>query len=101
MSTVDVIIPTYKPDYSLFTLIDDLEKQSLCPSRIIIMNTEEKYWSELTANNPENPLDNTTIHPESYSATFKLLDKLNYSVNDIGLKSMKFDNIFCRCISYS
>ena len=44
-------------------------------------------------NNPENPLDNTTIHPESYSATFKLLDKLNYSVNDIGLKSMKFDNI--------
>ncbi len=57
MSTVDVIIPTYKPDYSLFTLIDDLEKQSFSPSKIIIMNTEEKYWNELTANNPENPLE--------------------------------------------
>ena len=56
MSTVDVIIPTYKPDYSLFTLIDDLEKQSLRPSKIIIMNTEEKYWNDLNENNPENPL---------------------------------------------
>ena len=44
-------------------------------------------------NNPENPLDNTTIHPESYSATLKLLYKLNYSVNDIGLKTLKFDKI--------
>ena len=57
MSTVDVIIPTYKPDYSLFTLIDDLEKQSLRPEKIIIMNTEEKYWNELAQGNPENPLE--------------------------------------------
>ncbi len=47
MQTVDVIIPTYKPDISLFTLIEDLEKQSHSPEHIIIVNTEEKYWNEL------------------------------------------------------
>ncbi|MBQ3798575.1 MAG: glycosyltransferase [Butyrivibrio sp.] len=57
MSTVDVIIPTYKPDCSLFSLIDDLEKQSLRPEKIIIMNTEKKYWDELVENNHENPLE--------------------------------------------
>ncbi len=56
MSTVDVIIPTYKPDISLFRLIDDLEKQSLRPSRIIIMNTEKKYWDALMNDNKENPM---------------------------------------------
>ncbi len=55
MSTVDVIIPTYKPDISLFSLIDDLEKQSLSPDKIIIMNTEEKYWNELIQKSGENP----------------------------------------------
>lgn len=57
MNTVDVIIPTYKPDYSLLTLIDDLEKQSLRPSHIIIMNTEEKYWNKLLEETKENPLE--------------------------------------------
>ncbi len=57
MSTVDVIIPTYKPDISLFRLIDDLEKQALRPSHIIIMNTEERYWNELLDRSLENPQD--------------------------------------------
>ena len=57
MSTVDVIIPTYKPDNSFFSLIDDLERQSLRPEKIIIMNTEEKNWDELVAKNQENPLE--------------------------------------------
>ena len=55
MSTVDIIIPTYKPDNSLLRLIDDLERQALAPSHIIIMNTEEKYWDELLAKYKENP----------------------------------------------
>ncbi|WP_405279171.1 S1 RNA-binding domain-containing protein, partial [Methanobrevibacter sp.] len=49
--------------------------------------------------NPEYPLDNTTIHPESYDATFKLLKKLNYSTSDIGSKSLKFDKIDLKEIS--
>ena len=38
--------------------------------------------------NGENPLDATSVHPESYEITNKLLDKLGFSVNDIktGLK---------------
>ena len=55
--------------------------------------TFEQCAGFVKIDNPENPLDNTTIHPESYDATLKLLDKLNYSVNDIGLNSLKLDNI--------
>ncbi len=57
MRTVDVIIPTYKPDISLFRLIDDLEKQSLRPEHIIIMNTEKEYWDQLIESSRENPQD--------------------------------------------
>ena len=57
MSTVDVIIPTYKPDISLLTIIDDLEKQSLRPEHIIIMNTEEKYWDHLIEKAGSDPLE--------------------------------------------
>lgn len=55
MYTVDVIIPTYKPDNSLLRLIDDLEKQSVAPSKIIIMNTEKEYWDAMLERYGENP----------------------------------------------
>ncbi|MCR5671176.1 MAG: glycosyltransferase [Butyrivibrio sp.] len=55
MYTVDVIIPTYKPDHSLLRLIDDLETQSVRPSHIIIMNTEREYWEKLIEQSKENP----------------------------------------------
>ena len=57
MYKVDVIIPTYKPDKSLFELIDDLEKQSIRPEHIIIMNTEEKYWNDFIDKAGANPAD--------------------------------------------
>lgn len=41
---VDVIIPTYKPDENFKALIDKLEKQTYPIRRILIMNTEEKYF---------------------------------------------------------
>lgn len=40
---IDVIIPTYKPDKSFLSLIDKLEKQTIKPNKIILMNTEEKF----------------------------------------------------------
>ena len=55
--------------------------------------TYEQCAGFVKIDNPEHPLDNTTIHPESYDATLKLLDKLNYSVNDIGKSNLKLDNI--------
>lgn len=37
----------------------------------------------------DNPLDRTSIHPESYEATIKLLDNLGFTVNDIGTDNLK------------
>ena len=44
---IDVIIPVYKPEKRFLELISRLEKQTLKPNRIIIMNTEEKYFEAL------------------------------------------------------
>lgn len=55
--------------------------------------TYEQCAGFVKIDNPDYPLDNTTIHPESYDATFKLLKKLNYSTSDIGSKSLRLDNI--------
>ena len=47
MYTVDVIIPTYKPDKELFQLLDMLMVQTIKPANILILNTEEKYFDSL------------------------------------------------------
>lgn len=47
MNTVDVIIPTYKPDKRFLNVLDMLANQTLKPSHIIIMNTEEKYFDQM------------------------------------------------------
>ena len=47
---VDVIIPAYKPDESFIKLIEMLEKQTYPVNKIIVMNTEEKYYAELMFN---------------------------------------------------
>lgn len=44
---VDVIIPVYKPDSSLFKLLDGLKAQTVPVHNIFLMNTEEKYFQEL------------------------------------------------------
>ncbi len=43
--------------------------------------------------NSNNPLDNTTVHPESYKATKNLLKSLGYSLNDIGSDNMDLDDL--------
>jgi len=44
---IDVIIPVYRPDKKLFALLNALNKQTLRPQTIILMNTEKKYFDEL------------------------------------------------------
>ena len=44
---VDIIIPTYKPGEEFVSLIEALEGQSIKPNKIIVMNTEEKYFESL------------------------------------------------------
>lgn len=45
--SVDIIIPVYKPDKQLFTLVERLQKQTVPVQNIILMNTEEKYFEQL------------------------------------------------------
>lgn len=35
------------------------------------------------------PLDNTSIHPESYDVTYELLTVLNFDINDLGIDKLK------------
>ncbi|MBE5949648.1 MAG: glycosyltransferase family 2 protein [Lachnospiraceae bacterium] len=44
--TVEVIIPTYKPDGYISELLKTLLKQTYPIARIHIINTEEKYWKK-------------------------------------------------------
>lgn len=44
---IDVIIPTYKPGKELFTLLDLLERQTIVPEEILLINTEESYYHNL------------------------------------------------------
>ena len=44
---IDIVIPLYKPDRQLFALLDRLEQQTLPIKNIILMNTEEKYFTQL------------------------------------------------------
>ena len=42
--SIDVIIPTYKPQKGFIELIDKLKTQTLLPERIIVINTDEECW---------------------------------------------------------
>ena len=42
---VDVIIPTYKPGEEFEKVLERLEKQEYPINKIMIMNTEEKFWN--------------------------------------------------------
>lgn len=48
---IDVIIPLYKPGRELFSLLDILSRQTVPIHRIILMNTEEKYFEQLVYGN--------------------------------------------------
>lgn len=47
MARVDVVIPTYKPDEKFLMLLNRLQTQNVKPERIIVMNTEQKYFERL------------------------------------------------------
>ena len=49
-------------------------------------------------NDGKNPLDATGVHPESYDATKKLLEKLGYTLEDV--KSRKVEGVSKRISEY-
>lgn len=60
---IDVIIPTYKPDNDFRHLIEKLQKQTVKPNKIILMNTEEKYIKQfLVETKILEKYDNIEIH---------------------------------------
>ena len=60
---IDIIIPTYKPDKSFELLIAKLQKQTIRPNKIILMNTEEKYIKKfLEESELLEKYDNIEIH---------------------------------------
>lgn len=44
--SIDVIIPTYKPGAVFEKLIYRLQKQTVKPEKIIVVNTGEEYWEQ-------------------------------------------------------
>lgn len=43
---VDVIIPVYKPTEHILSLFLKLSKQTVLPNKVIVINTEKKYWDK-------------------------------------------------------
>lgn len=54
---VDVVIPTYKPDKNLRILLEQLNRQTIVPDKIILINTDKKYLQESFAG-----ISNVIIH---------------------------------------
>lgn len=44
---VDLIIPTYNPDKSFMEMVKKMDGQTIRPNKIIITNTEQKYFDRL------------------------------------------------------
>lgn len=44
--SIDIIIPTYKPDATFEKLISRLQRQTVKPQRILVINTEEVLWEQ-------------------------------------------------------
>lgn len=52
MKKIDIVIPVYKPDQKFFALIDSLEHQTMPVNKIILINTEQKYFERLIYGTP-------------------------------------------------
>lgn len=65
MQTVDVIIPTYKPDKTLIQLVQMLQKQTVPVRQIIILNTEERYFTQAACSVSFWQQDNIAVYHHS------------------------------------
>lgn len=52
--TVDIILPVYKPDKKLRILLERLQKQTLRAQKIILVNTEKRYFNDSVCVGIEN-----------------------------------------------
>ena len=70
-------------------------REELKKNKILTDKTYEQSIGFMRVVDGENPLDKTSIHPESYDKTIKLLNELSLTVNDLGSEKLinKLDNI--------
>lgn len=80
---IDDIITT-RDKCGEFTSREDVKKLKTITPKVY-----EQAIGFIRIPNGLNPLDRTSIHPESYTATAKLLDILGFTTNDIGSEMLK------------
>ena len=87
--TIDKLI-AYREDNGRINSREEIKKKKLLGDK-----TYEQAIGFLRIRDGINPLDQTSIHPESYDITNKLLGELDISLNDLGSKSCveKLDSI--------
>ena len=85
---------------SIEKIIDFRDKNGRFSSRedlnkLLTAKTYEQSIGFMRVLDGSNPLDVTSIHPESYDKTIKLLNELNLTINDLGSNILieKLDNI--------
>ncbi len=82
-SAIDKII-NFRESKGLFKT-----REELLDKKILNAKTYEQAVGFLRVLNGDNVLDTTSIHPESYDATLKLLDYLNLDLSLIGKEELK------------
>lgn len=75
---IDVIITVYKPDEKLQRLLQGIRQQTLQPQRLILMNTEERYWrQEWIADIPQAEVHHIKASEYDHGGTRHLASELS------------------------
>ncbi len=82
-STIAKNVVEYREENGKFKNRNDIKKVKKLGSK-----TFEQCAGFLRITDGDNILDNTSVHPESYSAAQKLLKKMGYSLEDVSSKNL-------------
>ena len=93
--SIDKIIE-YREKNGMFTSREEIKKK-----KVLTDKTYEQAIGFLRITNGSNPLDKTSIHPESYDETIKLLNSLGFTINDLGKEELvnKLDTLDINSLS--
>ncbi|MCL2116151.1 MAG: helix-hairpin-helix domain-containing protein [Methanobrevibacter sp.] len=87
-SAIATDIVRYREDNGLFKSRDELLKLDSIDSEIF-----KQSAGFLKVYSSDNPLDQTSIHPESYEVAKKLIEKLGYNLDDLFLEDLAIEEI--------
>ncbi len=81
--TIDKIL-NIRDEKGKFKTREDLKKYTKLSDKVY-----EQAIGFIRINDGDNPLDKTSIHPESYEKTYKLLEMINSNINELGTEVLK------------